>query len=450
MSGSPLADRPATAASTATSTATAQTARPTQTPPTALPAGQEGPGTVVVLEPMSSGEALVKAATDLGFEVVVASFDAEDRTLSPPARRAGTVVRVDTNDDRALDDAVLAAVAGRRVAAVLPGFEFYVPAAARLAARLGRPALPVRAAEACRDKELMRGTVAAAGLRVPRHAVAATAADLAAAADQVGFPCVVKPTRSAGSVHVTRADTLADLRAAHRRMADDPRRDLGRALDGRVLVEEYIAGPEVSAEGYVTDGRSTVVAVTRKMLGPEPFFVETGHLVPADLTAPARAKIDRYVATVTAALGVTTGPFHCELRLAGGRDPVLIELGARLPGDHIVDLVEAVTGVSLPRAAVALAAGLDADVAVRAPQAKHAGIRFFTAPGLASYSSVRGLDAVGREPGVWDVEVAVAPGESIAPAEDFRCRLGHVLFVADSAAEAEQRWHHLGEQVRFD
>ncbi len=205
---------------------------------------------------------------------------------------------VDTNDDRALQAAVRNLAASERLAAVVPGFEFYVPAAARLGRQLGLRALTAETAVACRDKAVMRATVRAAGLRVPRHASATDEGSLAEASRRVGFPCVLKPTTSAGSVHVSRADNWPELISAYRRLATDRRLDFGRRLDGTVLVAEYIPGREFSVEGFVTDGRVEVLAVTSKVLGPEPFFVELGHIVHADLSAVTRRNLELYTTDV--------------------------------------------------------------------------------------------------------------------------------------------------------
>ncbi|NED87458.1 carboxylase, partial [Streptomyces sp. SID11233] len=48
-----------------------------------------------------------------------------------------------------------------------------------------------------------------------------------------------------------------------------------------VLVEEYLAGPEVSVECVTHQGITTALAVTRKEVGFAPYFEETGHTVDA-------------------------------------------------------------------------------------------------------------------------------------------------------------------------
>ncbi|MDH6578167.1 biotin carboxylase [Kitasatospora sp. MAP5-34] len=378
------------------------------------------------------------AARGLGFETVVASFDADDRTLPDRVRQeADEVLVVDTNDEEELFRAVASAHGAAPFAGVLPGFEFYVPVAARLAARLGLRGLPADTVEGVRDKAVMRAAMAAAGLRVPRFAEVSAEAQLEAAAARVGFPCVLKPVDSAGSVHVSRADGFGQLLAAYRALAEDSRPDMGRLSDGRALVEEYLDGPELSVEGCVgADGRTVVVALTHKVLGPEPSFVEIGHVVQADLPPKARHAVEEYVREVVGALGVTVGPFHCELRLVAD-EPVLIELAARLGGDRIPDLVEAAVGVSLPELAVAAHTGLDSEVlASRAPRAKYAGIRFLTAPGVTGRRAVEGMDRIAALPGVLEAELTFDADTPLPGDQDYRCRVGHVLYTADSYQDA--------------
>jgi biotin carboxylase len=409
-------------------------------------------GRIVVIEPMSSGSTVLRSARELGMETVVLSRDSGDRELSAQLRRdIDRVVTLETNDEQAVTVAVDKLAAQAPILGVMPGFEFYVPVVARLAERLGLPGLPARDIGRLRDKPHMLRLAHAAGVRVPRHAVVESAADLERAAATAGFPCVAKPVDSAGSVHVSRADSAAELAAAYEWMCADDRLDLGRVAGERMLVTEYLDGPEFSVEGYVHDGRVVTASVTKKMLGPEPHFVETGHIVQASLADGARGAIESFVGQVTRALGLTLGPFHCELRMVGG-EPVLIEIGARLAGDHIVDLVDLATGISLARAMLALHTGTDFGVVgvQRAPRAKFAGVRFFTAPpGQRGYSRAQGLDQARSMAGVTELALDIGPGEPIPPAEDFRCRLGHAIFTADSYSEAIERWHLLGEVVSF-
>ena len=404
-----------------------------------------------MVEPASSGGAtLIGVAAEMGLRVVVATADCGDRRLSDAVRAAAdSVLTVETNDQAALEAAVLERHRAEPFEAVLPGSDIYVTATARVAAALDLPGLPVATVDRVRDKSVMRAAVAEAGLRTPRFAQATTDAELRAAAERVGFPCVLKPVACSGSIHVSRADDLGRLTAAFQRLVTDPEPDMGKLHEHRVLVEEYVQGPEFSADGYVLDsGEITVVALSRTLLGPEPDFVELGHLTPALVDDATLKNVEAYVGDVVRAVGITSGPFHCELRLAAD-GPVLIEIGARLPGDRIVELLRLVTGVSLPRVAVAtaLGVGLEAAGAFARPQAESAGIRFFSAAGRSSYRQLTGWPELEALPDVTETAVYFAPGETIPGVEDCRSRLGHALFTADSPQGALDRWRALGDLV---
>jgi biotin carboxylase len=407
---------------------------------------------ILVIEAISGGALLTRTALDLGLKVAIASADTGDRMMPADLRdRVDELIVVETNDHD-----VLAATVGelhRRTPldAVFPGCDVYVPAAAHLAAQLGLTGLDVAGVDRVRDKARMRAALAAADVRSVRWLEVGTPEQLAEAAAHVGFPCVVKPVDQSGSLHVTKARDANELAAAYCALSNDELLDLGRPIGTRALVEEYLDGPEFSVEGYVLDGRTTIAAVTEKILGPEPHFAELGHVVPAPLTHDRLRAVEAYVAQVTAATGLSVGPFHCELRLTAN-GPVLVEIGARMGGDRIAELVELAAGVSLPRIWLAACLGLDpAELAAfPSPVAAYAAIQFFTAPGETEFVAASGLDELSRLVGVREVRLDAVPGDPLYPLEDFRCRIGHALLTASSRAEMDRLRRLAVETVRIN
>ncbi|WP_329528371.1 ATP-grasp domain-containing protein [Streptomyces sp. NBC_01462] len=174
---------------------------------------------------------------------------------------------------------------------------------------------------------------------------------------------------SAGSIGVMGVDRPEELPAAFAFAsagASRSREDTG------VLVEEYLHGPEFSVECVTHHSETTAVAVTRKHLGPTPYFDETGHTV--DATDPLLAQVAPAAAAAVRALGITDGVQYVELRLVDGR-PGLIEVNARIGGDMIGHLVRLATGIDLPKAAADLACGRAPDLTPTRSGA--AGIRMF-------------------------------------------------------------------------
>ena len=113
------------------------------------------------------------------------------------------------------EDAVLAALRGltrhARIDQVECLWEPYMVLAARIREELGLPGMTVAETLPFRDKELMKQVLDAAGIRTPRHASTATFAGIYAAAEQIGYPLIIKPIAGAGSADTYRVDSLAEL-----------------------------------------------------------------------------------------------------------------------------------------------------------------------------------------------------------------------------------------------
>lgn len=375
-------------------------------------------------------------------EFAVHVFDRRPHDTMPgPVRAAikthGAVhTQVETHSTHALV-AAATELSGRpetELLAVIPGFEYAVPAAAVVAEKMRLPGLDPAAAEALRDKAQMKKVLSAAGVATATgmsFEVAQSSNEiLRYIALELGFPAVVKPVDGSGSLWVTRVNNFDDLRTCVARAAADPLSDMGWSVGTRLMVEKYISGPEFSVEGYVAQGSVTIVSVTEKQLGIEPNFVEVGHIVDADLDAEARAALEQATILSVRALGLTRGLFHLEARLTP-YGPVVIEVAARLAGDRIHQLVSLVHGHDLPQIMVRCLAGQY----VAAPQVRNAGhvaaIRLFTTvrPGrIAHPASLR--RKLSRLTGCHELLLDVTPEANLQPATDFRQRFGHIIVVA--------------------
>lgn len=403
--------------------------------------------TVVVLEPESSGLGLVDAAVALELPVHVVDGRPLDAMPAWLGRAVAdgrvTVVRADTLDVDALERAVGELADRHGVRAVLPGFEYAVEAAAEVGARLGLPGIAPEASRAVRDKALMKEALEAAGVAVAPWLVlddddGGDGPSARAVARHCGYPAVVKPVDGCGSVLVSRVDDAAALHAHVAHARRHPVDDLGRVVGRRLLVEGYVSGPEVSVEGFVSGGTVEVVAVTEKRLGPEPHFVEVGHVVEADVPATTRAALEATTARAVAALGITVGGFHLEARLPAS-GPVVMEVAARLGGDRIPALVALARGRNLHEAVVRSFVGLPVAAPPDGPD-RVAAVRFFTAATAGTLRSpARLLAQVTAVEGCEEAEVYVHDGTPLSPATDFRHRFGHAVVAAPDRGALERR-----------
>lgn len=315
------------------------------------------------------------------------------------------------------------------VAGVTSSSEYYIAAAAELAAALGRPHPDADAIRSCRDKHAQRARLRAAGQPGPEFAIAATPAEAAAAADRIGYPVVVKPVSGSGSIGTRRcADETETAEAAAYVLHTDPA-ELALPPQAAVVVEEYLAGPEYSVETLDTG----VVGITRKHLGPEPYFVETGHDFPAALDDSARAAIARTAVAALRALGLGWGGAHVEVRHTPA-GPRIVEVNPRLAGGMIPRMVAESLGIDMICHVVAKAAGQPWPP--RPTRSDATAIRFLVATEAGRLTGVRGLAAARAVPGVIEVGMTAQPGQEVLVRHCFRDRLGYVIARGDSGDAA--------------
>jgi biotin carboxylase len=313
---------------------------------------------------------------------------------------------------------------GADIAGITSSSEYFIAMAAALAARRNLPGPDAECVRTSRDKSHQREVLAAGGVHVPQFRVVTSVAEAIAAAREIGVPVVVKPVSGSGSVGVRACASAAEAgrhAASLLSLAD-------RADAPRVLVESLIEGPEYSVE--VFSGRA--IGITRKHLGARPHFVEAGHDYPA---------MPRHLATIltstveraTALLGLQWGPLHWELRMHDGRACV-IEVNPRLAGGFIPELVRHAEGLDLIRETLRLVVGQEPALEPR--WHRHASIRFLIAPAPGRFAAADGIDEARATPGVVDVTLYRAIGETLTVEGNFRDRIGHVIACDDDREAA--------------
>lgn len=382
-----------------------------------------------------TGRLFARRAVELG---VVPVLLCADPGRYPYAAQDGLrTVLVNTSDESEVWAAAQELAAEAPIAGVLTSSEYYVPAAAELAARLGLPGPRADAVRACRDKAEQRRILAAAGVGVPGFAVVSTPGAAVSAAAAARVPVVVKPVQGSGSLGVRLCADLDEVAGHARTLLSATTNERGAAVPGRLLVEEYLTGAEFSVEVFGTEAVVTVA----KHVGPLPAFVEIGHDVPAALPADVERALRRTAVRAVTALGLGWGAAHVELRLDGPA-PKVIEVNPRLAGGMIPELVRRACGIDLVRAQVLAALGRPAQP--ERGMYGRASIRFLTTDrdGILAPDLTAATARARAVPGVVDAVLYRAPGEPVGPATDFRDRLGHVIAVADHPTEASTAADH--------
>jgi biotin carboxylase len=346
------------------------------------------------------------------------------------------ILPVNTQDEEAILSACLRLSAERGIAGVTSSSEYFVAAAAKIAAQLGLPAPDSEAIAACRDKHLQRLRLAAAGIGSPSSRFATSADEAVTAAIEIGFPVVIKPVYGSGSIGVKLCEDAATVAAHAGELLSQRENERGQPIPPGILVEELVTGQEYSVETF----NSIAIGVTRKYLGPLPAFVEVGHDYPAELNAEVERSIRQTALRALEALGLGWGPAHVELRVTKD-GPKIIEVNPRLAGGFIPELVRLASGVDLISATVKQVIGQEPSLT---PQRNtYASIRFIVADREGKLEAISRLEEARRVRGV--IRVETYNGNGLARLRgDFRDRLGHVIAVGETneAARAAAETAH--------
>ena len=297
------------------------------------------------------------------------------------------------------------------VRGVLSWDEARILQSATVAAALGLPGGDPDMVMRCRDKYLTRRALDEGGVPQPRSVLVADLSQAAAIAGQFGYPVVLKPRAMGGSLGVVLAESPTEL-AAKFEFARDCEVPGSWRYDEGVLVEEYVAGPEISVDSAVHHGEVLPMFVARKEIGYPPYFEEVGHVVDAADPLLADAQLASVMRAAHEALGFTDGITHAEYKLTPA-GPKVIEVNARLGGDLIPYLGMLGSGIDPGLAAAAVACGCRPELVP--DRSEVTGVRFFYAPEDDTTIEAIRFEAAALPPETDRAVTLVQPGDVMSP-----------------------------------
>ncbi|KAL7543431.1 hypothetical protein ACHAXR_012707 [Thalassiosira sp. AJA248-18] len=244
---------------------------------------------------------------------------------------------------------ILARECNLKLVGIIPLSEVAVEVSDLVASCLGLPHNPLDLMSARREKGLMKHAVELAGLRVAKHARIGSVDDLRTAMRHLAlihYPIVVKTPSGMSTTDVCICSNEKEAADAVDSIVG------GKGPDGRTvkmaLLEEYIEGEEFAINIMaVKSGVSSRLIVTdmwkyQKTLSARYDYAEMCNPGDAEYT-----QLISYARRVAMAVGINHGAAHVELKASQDvehgqyRDPVMIEIGARLSGGRKSPMAQA-------------------------------------------------------------------------------------------------------------
>ena len=251
----------------------------------------------------------------------------------------------------------------------------------KLAECLGLPGSSPEVMALARDKHQLRKLVGDV-----RSYFIGSESDLAAAAEYVGFPSVLKPVSGADSLGVKKVANMLELESALQEVKqvvgglvvssgalcrtpspviNNVNQLASRFIKLDLSLEEYLDGPEVDVDLVLYRGKCYFGAVVDNGPTSEPFFAETWNLSPSLLSREIQVELVNEAIRTVLAVGFTDGVFHVEERYTSKRGARIIEVNARMGGGPIRLMHKYLYGVDLVVEQIFSALGLPPSVCMQ-------------------------------------------------------------------------------------
>ncbi|WP_338555775.1 ATP-grasp domain-containing protein [Paenibacillus sp. KS-LC4] len=394
------------------------------------------PKIVAFVEPSFYGVSFARAAFQQGCKVISIVSSVDNPRLYGYEGIYHDLIVADIRDEESVYGAIRSSAYFGKLDALIPATDYASHLTAKVAERLGLRSVPYEAALKSRNKDLAREAYEAFGVPSAKYRKVRTYEEAEAAAREIGYPIVLKPTNCASSQNVYFISGQDELKAAMAIISDFKVTYMDFKVREEYLVEEYLEGQEFSVEIFLENSEPAFAVVTEKITSPLPYFVEVAHTLPTSVHTDKQAEIIETAVSALRAIGITDGPSHVEVKLSE-QGPRIIEVNGRPGGDNISsDLLVQALGVDFFEATVHYY--LAEPVNVHASRSRAAAIAYLLAEKDGIVASVEGLEHLQTGEAVVRSHISVRQGDQISVAKSSDDRLGYVITVADTPQEAKQ------------
>jgi len=169
------------------------------------------------------------------------------------------------------------------------------------------------------------------------------------------YPLIVKPVDAYSSKGVRKADNAEELKQYYKEA-----QLIGRS--GRVIVEEFFYGEEISVDAFVVNGKAKILNVTNsdKVKDKDRFVIFRGHF-PAKVSQNVQLQIEEVAQKIAEGFGLVNAPLLIQLLVNEDQISVL-EFCARTGGNMKYLLIKYASGVDVIGATIDITIGKTPDI----------------------------------------------------------------------------------------
>ncbi len=253
------------------------------------------------------------------------------------------------------------------------------------------------------------------------------------------YPVIIKPVDCNSSKGVKKVANAAELAAAF-----EEAQQLSRTR--KVIVEEFLAGKELSIDAYVENGKAIIldITVSEKTDDKDMFIIfRTWHIV--KIAEKLKNKIRETTQRIADIFGVKNAPMLIQM-LTDGNNVYVIEFSVRTGGGVKHLSVWRKTGVDVIEAVIDLTLGRKPHIQVRESKWKYMLDEYiYCYPGI--YDHTEGLEELKKDGSILDYYIFQGKGSKLGTVTNSGDRIAGFTVVADSRDELMNKYIKINKSV---
>ncbi len=281
---------------------------------------------------------VIKAAHEQGYYVITADYLPDNIAH----KYSDEYVNVSIIDK----EAVLKVAQEKQIDGIMSfGVDPGVVAASYVQNQMGLPSFgPFESVEILQNKDKFRNFLKINGFNVPEAKGFASIEEAMSETYWFPWPCIVKPTDSAGSKGVTRVNKPEDLRPALEYAFD-------HSISGHVIVEEFLdkKGCSSDTDSYAQDGILKFVSFSAQRFDADATnpYTPAAYSWPSTFTKEEEDYLTSEIQRLITLLHLKTAVFNIEVRVGTNGKPYIMELTPRGGGNRLCEMLRYATGVDM-------------------------------------------------------------------------------------------------------
>ncbi|PEB51836.1 biotin carboxylase [Bacillus pseudomycoides] len=259
-------------------------------------------------------------------------------------------------------------------------------------------------------------------------------------AKNMNFPVIVKSPKSSGSKDVLLAKNENQLISSMQTL-------LKKLPNEKVLIEEYVDGPQYLVEILVHNGKVHIIAIIEQEITFLNRFIVTGYSLLGQVDKKLYYSLLKTINSVIKTFNMKNGACHIELRRINDVWK-LIEINPRISGGAMNDMIEIGHGINLVQETIQLMLGNTPSLNKK--HYKYVYTHYLTVKSKGKLIRVTGKNRSSKYPGVEKVYIKPKKGAILKPPTSMGHRCGYILASSYFKTEAKKIALEAAKEVSFE